>query len=197
MKRVLILGLAVLTLLVFDSSAEAGRRKERRAARKGGGGVYAGAYQRSFSGGGYYPVTNASYTEPHPTPTAVAATSERDLTVADIGIEDNVLCVTVKNIGLTATPETRLEVAIASPQAAEIEVQNVRVLPLLPSQAVKIRFATAPTAGSEVEALVDPDHSLAEISKENNAFRVRLVDTTVANEPPILTDEASMLYPGG
>lgn len=192
MKRILILGLAVLTLLAFDSSAEAGRRRERRAARKGGGGgVYAGAYQRNSGGGGAYSVANANYTESHAVPVPVVATSNVDLTVADIAVEDNVLCVTVRNVGQTASPETRLEVAISNPQAAAIEAQNVRVLPLVPNQSVKIRFAMLPSAGSQVDALVDPDHSLAEISKENNTFRVMLVDTTVANEPPTLTDDAT------
>jgi subtilase family serine protease len=191
MKRVLILGLAVLALLIFDSSAEAGRRKDRRAARKGGGGgIYAGAYQRN-SGAGAYPVAKAGYTEAHAAPAAVIATANVDLTVAGIAVEDNALCVTVKNVGHAASPETRLEVVVAKPQAAELEAQNVRVLPLLPNQAVKIRFAMSPSAGSQVEALVDPDHSLAELSKENNVLRVMLVDSTVANEPPILSDDAT------
>jgi hypothetical protein len=197
MKRAIIVCLTILSLVVFDSTAEAGRRRDRRAARKSGGAVYAGAYQRNSGGGGYSPVANVNYIEPQAAATTTVATSERDLTVADISVEDNVLCVTVKNIGLTATPETRLEIAITSPNTAEIAVQNVRVLPLLPNQAVKIRFAGVPAAGSEVEVLVDPDRTLTEISKENNAFRVRLVDTAIAEEPPMLTDETNLAQPGG
>lgn len=189
MKRVLILGLTVLTLLAFDSSAEAGRR-DRRAARKGGGGgVYSGAYQRNSSAAAY-PVAKASYAEPQ-VATTVVAISSIDLVVEDIVVENKTLCVTVRNVGEVASPATRLEVVIAKPQATELEAQNVRVLPLLPNQAVKIRFATAPSAGSQIDALVDPDRSLVELSKENNTLRAMLVDPTLASEPPTLTDDAT------
>jgi hypothetical protein len=67
----------------------------------------------------------------------------------------------------------------------------VRVLPLLPNQAVKIRFAVLPSAGAQIEALVDPDHSLAESSRDNNTFKVMLVDPAMAHEPPALIDNAT------
>lgn len=189
MKRVLILGLALVTLMAFDSSAEAGRRRDRRTARKGGGGVYAGAYQRQTNH--VYPVAKASFTESQTALVAVGAASGMDLTVTNIAVEGSGLCVTVKNVGQTASPETRLEVAVTKAHAVEIDVQNVRILPLLPKQAVKIHFTTAPSADSQVEALVDPDRLLAETSKDNNSFRVVLIDTASADEPPLLTDGAS------
>jgi hypothetical protein len=189
MKRAFIVCLAILSLLVFDDTAEAGRRKDRRAARKGGGGgVYAGAYQGRSSGGyggGYASksVTPVAYAEP-------IAPGAPDLTITEIAAVGDALVFTVTNIGNMACPETKLNVTLAKPQAA-FESENFRVLPLLPSQSVKINIKSAPTVDIQTEALVDPDQLIAESNEENNDLRLKLAGKDLASAPPTLADEAT------
>lgn len=187
MKRALIVCLALATLLVFDSSAEAGRRKERRAAKKGGGGIYSGAYQRRTSNSGYaYPVTKASY-EQAPTAPEFAP----DLTLTEISVEGDALCVTVKNVGHAPSPETRLEVALMELTSDSIEAQNVRVLPLQPNQSVRIRIRSIPVSNIAVSALVDPDYLVAEYNKNNNDLQLTRPDESQAGSWPTLADEST------
>ncbi len=201
MKRALIICLAIMTLLAVESSAEAGRRKERRTARKGGGGVYAGAYQRRQSNSGYSSVTKASYAEPTvavaptPAPVPAPAPAAPDLTITEISCVGDVLALTIQNIGLVPSPETRLEVALAQPNSNLIESQNMRVLPLLPNQSVRIRMHAAPSTSIRAEALVDPDHLVAESNEENNGLRVTLGSEPIAAAPPILSDDVTWSQP--
>jgi hypothetical protein len=190
MKRALIVCLTILSLLVFDNTAEAGRRKDRRAARKGGGGggVYAGAYQgRSSGGGGGYAsksVAPVAYAEPVPA-------AAPDLTISEIATLGDTLVFTVTNVGKAPCPETKLNVSLATPQSTAWESENVRILPLLPSQSVKIKIKSAPTGEIETEALVDPDQLIAESNEENNDLRVKLAGKDLASAPPTLADEAT------
>jgi hypothetical protein len=199
MKRLLIICLAIVTLLAVGSSAEAGRRKDRRAAKKGGGGVYAGAYQRkSSSGYGSHaavaatPVTAASYAAPTPaSPPAGAPTlaAACDLTITEIAAVGNALSFMVKNVGTAASPECRLEIIVAKPQAAELEAENVRVLPLEPNQSVRIRIAGVVPQNIKVQALVDPDRLVAEANEQNNELKVTLAAEPLAATPPTLVAE--------
>ncbi len=188
MKRALIICLAIVTLLAVESSAEAGRRKDRKAAKKGGGGVYAGAYQRKSTSS--YPVVAASHYKP-------VITAAPDLTIAEIATVGNVLTFTVKNIGQTASPETRLEVALGEPQTNHLEAQNVRVLPLQPNQSVRIRINSAPVENIHAQALVDPDHLVAEANEQNNDLNVTLAKKSIASEPPTLAEEHNWSQTGG
>ena len=213
MKRALIICLAVLTLLTLDNSAEAGRRKDRRAEKKGGGGIYSGAYSRGDSNSGSnYSVAKASYATPAaaavptpavaPVPTSVPtpAPAAPDLTITEIAAIGDVLAFTVQNIGQVASPETRLEVALAQPTQAGppamIESQNVRVLPLLPGQSVRIRLHSVPQADIHADALVDPDHLVAESNEQNNDLRVTLATEKVAEVPPTLADDSTWSQAG-
>ena len=189
MKRALIICLAIVTLLAVESSAEAGRRKDRKAAKKGGGGVYSGAYQRKSSSN-YYPVVAASHQKP-------IITASPDLTISEIATVGNVLTFTVKNIGQTASPETRLEVALGEPQSNQLEAQNVRVLPLQPNQSVRIRINSAPVENIHTQALVDPDHLVAETNEQNNDLSVTLAKESIASEPPTLAEEHNWTQTGG
>jgi hypothetical protein len=189
MKRALIVCLTILSLLVFDNTAEAGRRKDRRAARKGGGGgVYASAYQgRSSGGGGGYATSSVApvaYAEPVPA-------ASPDLTISEIATLGDTLVFTVTNVGAAPCPETKLNVSLATPQAAAWESENVRVLPLLPNQSVKIKIKSAPTGDIETAALVDPDQLIAESNEENNDLRIKLAGKQLAGAPPTLADEAT------
>jgi hypothetical protein len=190
MKRAFIVCLAILSLLVFDNTAEAGRRRDRRAARKGGGGgIYAGASQGRSSGGyggGYAgkSVAPVAYAEP-------IAAGAPDLTITEIAAVGDTLVFTVTNIGNMACPETKLNVMLAKPQATQFESENFRVLPLLPSQSVKIKIKSAPTAAVQTEALVDPNQLIAESNEENNDLRVKLAGADLASAPPTLADEAT------
>jgi hypothetical protein len=189
MKRALIVCLTILSLLVFDNTAEAGRRKDRRAARKGGGGgIYAGASQgRNSGGGGGYAsssVAPVAYAEPVPA-------AAPDLTISEIAALGDTLVFTVTNVGNMACPETRLNVSLAKPQAAQWESENFRVLPLLPSQSVKIKIKSAPTGDIETAALVDPDQLIAESNEENNDLHIKLAGKELASAPPTLADEAT------
>lgn len=190
MKRALIVCLTILSLLVFDNSAEAGRRKDRRAARKGGGGgVYAGAYQGRSSGGyggGYATssVTPVAHAEPVPA-------AAPDLTISEIASLDDTLFFTVTNVGAAACPETRLNVSLATPKSAAWESENVRVLPLLPGQSVKIKIKSVPTGEIETAALVDPDQLITESNEENNDLHIKLAGKELASAPPTLADEAN------
>ena len=198
MKRALIICLAVLTFLTLDNSAEAGRRKERRAEKKGGG-AYAGAYQkRGSSSGSAYSVAKTSYAQPTPAaaPVPTPAPAAPDLTITEIATIGEVLAFTVQNIGQVASPETRLEVALTKPQAALIESQNVRVLPLLPGQSVRIRLHSVPQADIHADALVDPDHLVAESNEENNDLRVTLATEKVTETPLTLADDSTWSQAG-
>lgn len=190
MKRALIVCLTILSLLVFDNTAEAGRRKDRRAARKGGGGgIYAGASQGRSSGGyggGYASKSVAPVAYAEPVPAAAP-----DLTISEIATLGDTLIFTVTNVGAAPCPETKLNISLAKPQAAQWESENVRVLPLLPNQSVKIKIKSAPAGEIETEALVDPDQLIAESNEENNDLRVKLAGKELANTPPTLADEAT------
>jgi hypothetical protein len=189
MKRAIIVCLTILSLFVFDNTAEAGRRKDRRAARKGGGGgIYAGASQGRSSGGyggGYASKSVAPVAYAEPIPAAAP-----DLTISEIATLGDTLVFTVTNVGNAACPETKLNVTLAKPQAA-FESENVRVLPLLPNQSVKIKIKSAPTGDIETAALVDPDQLIAESNEENNDLRVKLAGKDLVGTPPTLADEAT------
>jgi hypothetical protein len=190
MKRALIVCLTILSLLVFDNTAEAGRRRDRRAARKGGGGVYAGAYQRrssnGYGGGGYASNSVAPVAYAEQVPPAAP-----DLTITEIATLGDTLVFTVTNIGKAACPETRLNVSLATPNSTAWESENVRVLPLLPGQSVKIKIKSAPMGDIHTEAFVDPDQLIAESNEENNDLRIKLVEKELASAPPTLADEAT------
>jgi hypothetical protein len=181
MKRALIVCLAIVTLLAVENSAEAGRRKERRTAKKGGAAAAAYYRPRQTTAVAAAPVA-AGYAQPTIAPAP-------DLTITEIAVVGDALAFTVKNIGQAASPETRLDVTLTKPQAEEFESQNVRVLPLLPDQSVRIRINSVPAQSIRTIAFVDPDHLVAESNEQNNELRLTFAADIQVAQPPTLADE--------
>jgi hypothetical protein len=181
----MMLGALAVTLLAAQP-AEAGRRVRRAArttaivaAATGTAAVVAAAPRRTT-------VVAAA------TPTVVAATAVRtvpggapDLTIVEVVNVDDVLCVTVANIGTAASPRTRLQVNLARPSVGPITTYEAVVPALAINQAVRIRIRSAPIAGTDADFTVDPRDEVAELDERNNA-------KAIAFEAPTSVEAATL-----
>jgi hypothetical protein len=190
MKRSLLVGLSMIAVLAAAQPAQAGRaRRAVRttaivAAATGTAAVVAAAPRRTTVVAAA-PVAVAVI---KPAPVVLAP----DLTITDIAAEGDVLCITVKNIGQIASPQTRMRIDLTQVAGgALVTRQFVRVLPLQVNQSVKIRLRSAPIAGVRALAFVDPKNELAELNERNNDLAVMFAAQAVEpviSEPAMLED---------
>jgi hypothetical protein len=186
---------ALVAVMVSANQAQAGRRARRAvrttaivAAATGGAAVVAARPRRSavVVAAAPVPVVVAAVA-----PVAVAAPAAPDLTVIDVSAELDVLCITVRNIGTAASPETRLQLDLAQiSDGAFFGGALCRVPPLAVGQRVRIRVRSAPFLGMQATAFVDPAQQVAELDELNNDLAASFVAPEPVAEPPVLDAEA-------
>jgi hypothetical protein len=187
---------ALVAVMASANQAHAGRRARRAvrttaivAAATGGAAVVAARPRRSavVVAAAPVPVVVAAAA-----PVAVAVPAALpDLTVINVAAELDVLCITVRNIGTAASPETRLQLDLAQlSDDASLGGALCRVPPLAVGQSVRIRLRSAPFLGMQATAFVDPAQQVAELDELNNDLAASFVAPEPVAEPPVLEAEA-------
>ncbi len=119
-----------------------------------------------------------------------------DLTVTEISVEGDLHCISVKNIGQVASPETQLQIDfLRLEDGVFLATEKVRVMPLQVNQSLRFRLHALPGGHVEVVAEVDPNHRVAEINEQNNELRLGIAPEPPAAEPVALRDVEVWIVP--
>jgi hypothetical protein len=180
------LALACLATLVVGTSladpVEAGRRRRRVAIAAG---VVAATTGRPTVVAVAAPRVVAA---PIVTPTTYLALTP-DLTITEMTTEGDLQCVTVKNIGRTASPETLLQIDFRRVTDRHlVATKKIRVSPLLVNQAIRFRLHALPHGPVQAIATVDPDRQVRETNERNNDLIIEIAGQTPTIEPAPLDD---------
>ena len=185
--------LVVVTSLAEPVDAGRRRRRTRRVAAVAGVAAVAAARPRTVVAPAVVPapvvVRGAAVVAP---PVVVPQTPVAllpDLTVTKISTEAEVHCITVKNVGQAASPETTMRIEFQrSLDGVIIASKEIRVAPLRVNQTVRFRLHLLPPGTSELIATVDPDNKVAEISEQNNDLFFQLAKPQPEVAPAPLED---------
>jgi len=183
------------TLVVVTSLAEpveAGRRRRRRVAIAAGVAAVATSRPRvvAVAAGTVVAAPAVART------TYVVLTP--DLTITDISTEGGLQCVTVKNIGQAASPETLLRIDFRrATDRFLVATKKIRVVPLQVNQSIRFRLHALPGGPVHAIAEVDPYHQVAETNEQNNDLTIKIASPPPAIEPALLDDVDIWVAPKG